>query len=134
MSTTTNGQDWKPRKATLDLIDAAMRVMEQAAADGYKLTLRAVYYGLVSTNEIPNNEKSYKKLSAVLSKARWAGLVDMSAIDDLGRIPATLPSWEDPGDFAAGVIPQYRTDWWRDSPVFCRSLGGESRRCFHRWT
>ena len=32
---------------------------------------------------IANNERSYKRLSEVLNRARWARLLDMTAIDDL---------------------------------------------------
>ena len=43
-----NRADWNPRPATLVLVDAARDVIDEAAGQGYKLTLRAVYYGLVS--------------------------------------------------------------------------------------
>ena len=40
--------DWNPRPAALALVDAARDVIDEAEDQGYKLTLRAVYYGLVS--------------------------------------------------------------------------------------
>lgn len=106
--------DWHPRPATLALVDAARDVIDEAEDQGYKLTLRAVYYGLVSVNAIANNERSYKRLSEVLNRARWAGLLDMTAIDDLQRVVVERPAWDDAADFAAAVVPQYRTDWWAD--------------------
>ena len=105
---------WTPRPATLALVDAARDVIDEAAGQGYKLTLRAVYYGLVSVNAIANNERSYKRLSEVLNRARWAGLLDMTAIDDLQRVVVARPAWDGPEDFATKVVPQYRRDWWRN--------------------
>ena len=104
--------EWTPRPATLALVDAARDVIAEAGGQGYKLTLRAVYYGLISTNAIPNSERSYKKLSEVLNRARWAGLLDMTAIDDLQRVVVARPAWDGPEDFAAAVVPQYRRNWW----------------------
>ena len=104
--------DWNPRPATLATVDAARDVIDEAAAQGYRLTLRAVFYGLVSVNAIANNERSYKRLSEVLNRARWARLLDMTAIDDLQRVIVERPAWDGPADFAESVVPQYRRDWW----------------------
>ena len=95
-----SAEDWTPRAATLALVNAARDVIAEAGEQGYKLTLRAVYYGLVSTNAIPNSERSYKKLSKVLNRARWAGLLDMTAIADLQRVVVIRPAWDGPEAFA----------------------------------
>ena len=112
METETGRADWTPRPATLALVYAARDVIDEAAGQGYKLTLRAVYYGLVSVNAIENNARCYKRLSEVLNRARWAGLLDMTAIDDLQRVVVERPAWTGPDDFAESVVPQYRRDWW----------------------
>jgi hypothetical protein len=49
------------------------------------LTLRQVYYRLVSKNLIPNTKTSYKGLSSQLVKARENGEVDDSKIEDRSR-------------------------------------------------
>ena len=38
----------------------------------------------------------------------------MTAIDDLQRVVMERPAWDDAGDFAAAVVPQYRRDWWQN--------------------
>ena len=55
-------------------------------ASGHRLTLRGVYYALVSANLIANTRSQYKRLSAVLDRARWEGLLSMDALDDRGRV------------------------------------------------
>lgn len=62
-------------------------IVEEYVSDGYVLTLRQLYYQLVSRDVIPNNQKEYSKLSVLLTKGRMAGIVDWSAIEDRGRVP-----------------------------------------------
>ena len=58
--------------------------MDEYAADGYKLTLRQLYYQLVSRTVIENNPASYNRLGVLVSNARLAGLVDWAMIEDQG--------------------------------------------------
>lgn len=105
---------WKPHRKTLAVIEAARRIL---AGYGHRPTLRRVFYELVSADLIPNTERAYKNLSYQLDRARWAGLIDPDAFDDLQRQPDVLPAWDGPGDFVRSVVPQYRSDWWRGAPL-----------------
>jgi len=67
-------------------------VIEKFAAQGYKLTLRQLYYQLVKDNIIPNKKSEYAKLSHLLKNGRMAGVVDFEAIEDRIRIPRR-PYW-----------------------------------------
>ena len=49
---------------------------------GYSLTIRQVYYQLVSRDIIPNKQSEYGKISALVTDARRAGLIDWNAIED----------------------------------------------------
>lgn len=62
-------------------------IIEEYLNDDYVLTLRQLYYQLVSRDVIPNNQKEYAKLSVLLKKGRMAGIVDWEAIEDRGRKP-----------------------------------------------
>ena len=106
---------WKPKPATADIIAAASNVVEAAAKQGYVFTLRRVYYKLVARNIIPNTKRSYKNLSSILDKARWAGYLRPDALEDIERPVLTLPSWRGREEFLRSCISQYRTDWWRDA-------------------
>lgn len=53
--------------------------------DYWPLTLRQVFYQLVSHLSIPNTQNQYKALSAALSKARKDGLIPWEAIEDRTR-------------------------------------------------
>lgn len=68
------------------------QIIEEYAKEGYKLTLRQLYYQLVSRDIIPNRVQEYAKLSNLLVKGRMAGVVDWEAIEDRIRVPF-LPYW-----------------------------------------
>ena len=57
-----------------------------------KLTLRQLYYQLVSRGIIPNNTKEYGKLSYLLTKARMGGIIDWDIIEDRTRSDR-IPYW-----------------------------------------
>ena len=46
-------EEWRPRSETVALIDAAREVLDEAAAGGYRFTLRNVYYALVGARRDP---------------------------------------------------------------------------------
>jgi len=50
-----------------------------------KLTLRQIYYRLVSLGVLPNSIASYKKLGSILVEARKAGKIPYSAMEDRSR-------------------------------------------------
>lgn len=74
---------------------------------GYRLTLRQLYYQLVSRDIIPNKQAEYAKLSKVLVEGRMAGIVDWAAIEDRLRVAEKPPAWDSPQDIMEGVINQY---------------------------
>lgn len=73
------------RAETQTTIDAANEIIRQYAAQGYDMTLRQLYYQMVSRDMIPNRVTEYKRLGDVISKARRAGLIDWNAIVDRTR-------------------------------------------------
>jgi len=85
-------------------------IIEEYANEGYKLTLRQLYYQLVSRGIIPNKASEYAKLSSLLVKGRMAGVVDWDAIEDRIRRPF-LPYWVyDVEDAINDTINSYRLD------------------------
>lgn len=97
----------KANKARLEMVN---NILEEYQADGYVLTLRQLYYQLVSRDVIPNKQIEYTRLSNVLKKGRMAGVVDWDAIEDRVRKPQ-LPYWvHNIPDAIDDLIRQYRLD------------------------
>lgn len=86
------------------------KIIEEYLNDGYKLTLRQLYYQLVSRDIIPNKKLEYAKLSGLLVKGRMGGVIDWEAIEDRIRKPF-LPYWvNNLTDAIQDTIYQYRLD------------------------
>ena len=100
------------RKKSLALIFECEHVIQQYQGEGLLLTLRQLYYQLVSRNVIANNEKSYQNLGRLVSNARLAGLLDWSAIEDRIRVPWIRPEWSSPEEAVEGLLRQYRLPRW----------------------
>lgn len=95
-------------KKNLAMLDIINTVIEEYAKSGYILTLRQLYYQLVSRDIIPNRTQEYVKLSTTLVKGRMAGIVDWSAIEDRTRKPH-LPYYVNGiADAINDTIEQYR--------------------------
>lgn len=75
------------RPESVRMIDTCREILAEYEAEDLKLTLRQLYYQLVSRNEIPNTERSYKNLGKLVSEARLAGLIDWDVIEDRVRVP-----------------------------------------------
>lgn len=92
------------------LLGTVNKIIEEYQADGYKLTLRQLYYQLVSRDVIPNRQPEYAKLSGLLVKGRMAGVVDWDAIEDRLRVPH-IPYWvAGVADAIEDTIKLYRLD------------------------
>jgi hypothetical protein len=95
------------------LIATAIKICDDYRRQGYTLTLRQLYYQLVSKNIVPNTEQSYDRVGSLINDARLAGLVDWSMIEDRGRDTSFNNHWQNPAQFMDSVAPQYAIDTWR---------------------
>lgn len=69
---------------------------------------------MVARDIIPNNERSYKNLGALINDARLAGLIDWNAIEDRTRNIRGRTHWEKPGDVIKAAAYNYHLDYWQD--------------------
>jgi hypothetical protein len=56
--------------ATLVMMARANAIIQEYALQGFDLTLRQLYYQLVSRGVIPNYDREYKRLGKVVNQAR----------------------------------------------------------------
>lgn len=107
----------KFRPAALTIIQTCNEIISAYTAEGYRLSVRQLYYQLVSRNVIENSKSSYDNLVAIMTDARMAGLVDWDAIEDRGRQPVTIPHWTSPREIIATAAEKFRIDKWLDQPA-----------------
>lgn len=101
-------------KKSLDLVATVNTVITEYLADGYRLTIRQLYYQLVARGVIANTVKSYDNVVNLLTNARLAGLVDWDVIEDRTRGFIDRPHWDSGGELLEACANQYHEDLWQD--------------------
>ena len=111
--------DWEPKGQTAKyLLASSIQILDEYAGLGYAITLRQLYYQLVSRGLIPNEQRYYKRLGEVITKAREGGYIDWNAIVDRGRNPVMAAHWQDAGELLQAAARQFRLDRWADQPKY----------------
>lgn len=102
------------QQKTIKLIEAAQHVLTVHNP----MTVRQVYYQLVSGQIVENNRNRYQAVSDALVKARKDGLIEWEWIEDRLRRPRRVSMWEGLEDFAKTAARAYRRDVWASQPVY----------------
>jgi hypothetical protein len=100
--------------ATLDVVEQANVIVAEYLAQGFALSLRQLFYQMVSRALLDNSFKEYKRLGVIVRDGRNGGLIDWDVIEDRARIVNTHSSWDNPADIIGSAADSYKTDWWRD--------------------
>ena len=103
----------KFRQATIDLINQANRIIAEYQQQGFKLTLRQLYYQFVARDLVPNTTQSYKRLGSIINDGRLAGEIDWLAIEDRTRNRKRKSFWNSPADIIDSCSWSYNIDMWR---------------------
>jgi hypothetical protein len=99
---------------TVRLIEAARAVL----ATHHPMTVRQVYYQLVSGQVIKNNRSQYQAVSNALVDARKEGVIPWQWIEDRLRRPRRVSMWDDLADFGETVMRSYRRDVWAEQDAY----------------
>jgi hypothetical protein len=102
------------RAEALGIIRDANRILTEYQRQGYKMTLRQLYYQFVQEGLLPNKQENYKRLGDIINDARLAGMIDWEAIEDLGRYLRENSHWDSPQDVIDACANQFRYDKWAD--------------------
>lgn len=79
---------------------------------GINMTVRQIYYQLVSKHLIENSLKGYKNYNRILTQARKENLIDPFKIVDTSK-PVLIPSsWDNLGEFIQDVRESYKKKIW----------------------
>ena len=118
-------------KVAESIIFNANKVIVSYQAQGYKLTLRQLYYQFIGHDLFPdcwidenynrknglapdtkNTVKNYKKLGDIINDARLAGLIDWDAIEDRTRNLQSTSHWSSPRSIVRACGQQFSVDMW----------------------
>jgi hypothetical protein len=101
-------ESYRPSAQSKILLETIIEIVEDYSQQNLKLTLRQLYYQLVSRDLIPNEEKSYKNIGTIVSRARRGGLLDWDAIEDRVRRPQKPSEFESLKDLVDAALYSYR--------------------------
>lgn len=110
-------QEIKLSQKSLDLIETCNAIIVDWTRRGYTLTLRQIYYQLVSTDVIANDQREYKRIGSIINDGRLAGLIDWEALEDRTRNVRTVSHWDSPEQIVRAVANQYAIDKWEDQLI-----------------
>lgn len=106
----------------MEIVTLCCRIIDEYQEQGYTLSLRQLYYQLVSANAVSNTEASYKKIGDIITDARMAGLCDWDMIEDRNRSTITPPHWDSPADIIDSAAKSYRIAKWDTQPCYCEVM------------
>ena len=93
---------------TRRMLDIAIEVLTAH----HPMTVRQVYYQLVSRHVVKNTRGQYQAVSNLLVGARKSGAIPWAWIEDRTRRPRPVPMWPDLAAFAETARRSYRRDVW----------------------
>lgn len=103
---------------TQEFIAKITEILERFEGQGYKMTLRQLYYQLVAAAYIPNCLASYRVLGRLIANGRMAGLFDWDTIEDRMRKPGLWPSWDSMRQLLLEKVHLFRSDWWDEQDTY----------------
>jgi hypothetical protein len=109
----------KPDKTTATFRTKNRALVERAKAilqAEHPMTLRQLFYRLVSAGALGNARKDYTRLGSVTTRLREAGDVPMHWIVDHVRSTLKPSSWSGLGSFVERWRNAYRKDFWASLP------------------
>lgn len=101
-------------ETTTRLIETAYSILEQQQP----MTIRQLFYRLVSSGEIENSLRDYKRVSSAMTKARESEEIPWAWIVDRSRPTYARSTWNDLEEYGEAVQRCYRRDNWQDQPCY----------------
>lgn len=127
------------KRASEKMIQKINEIVAEYQAGGYVMTVRQLYYQLVSRDVIENTLQSYKRLASLVNDARLAGRLDWDAIEDRTRDFVRRSHWRSGAHILNAVADQFFMDMWADQErrVFVvvekEALVGVLERVCQKW-
>lgn len=102
------------QKKTQELLEEAIEILREQNP----MTVRQLYYQLVSRQVIKNNQSRYNAVSRLMAYARKNGIVPWNWMEDRLRKPRAVSMWDGLEDFAGTAVRAYRLNVWATQPEY----------------
>ena len=108
----------RKRRSKDEVSDFLQRIQGILAEETYGITIRHLYYLLVSAKVIEKTEAAYKNLIAHLSKWRKNGDIDFDAFVDGTRYWSGATLYDDAESALRDCAQSYRRNMWKQQPYY----------------
>lgn len=105
-------RDINLREPSLKIIAFINALIDNYMAQGFKLSVRQLYYQLVARALIENSERSYKRIASIINDGRLAGLIDWEAIEDRNRDVVLKTRWDSGSHIIKACVDSFHMDMW----------------------
>ena len=95
---------------TLELFTPIISILDSYQHQGLQVTLRQLYYQLVTKNIIKNQKNMYQKVGKLVKEGRMCGWIDWDVIEDRIRKPIMHSQWENIQHLLSSAAHSYRKD------------------------
>lgn len=99
---------YRPEAKTVELLHHVIAVIGEYRSAGLVLTLRQLFYQLVSRDILKNTLQEYKRVGEVVSRARRAAILDWEALEDRIRRPFSPPEYENLDSLMQAALNSFR--------------------------
>jgi hypothetical protein len=107
-------EDYNPRGETKDLLARCQSILKDYKDDGLQLTVRQLFYQLVSRDVIANDQSQYNRLQRIVKRGRRSGYLDWEMIVDRGRPLRQRQRWDSPEAIIEASAQSFHLDLWQD--------------------
>lgn len=97
---------------TLAIIAIINEVIDDYQDQGFRLTVRQLYYQLVARAIIPNTLQEYKRVASIINDGKLAGVIDWEAIEDRTREFVRQQRWNSGEQILRAAHDSFHMDMW----------------------
>lgn len=104
--------EYSPKPRNREILKYITKLLASYSKQGISLTIRQIYYKVISKKYLTEVKDPYNTLSVLLTKARDAGLLDWNAIIDRTRTPIKHSEWRNINALLKTGLNAYRLHRW----------------------
>ena len=108
------GKGKRLQKKRRHLLDKAIEIIEKYERGGYRITVRQVFYQMVTLGLIDNNKKEYDRIVEILVDGRMSGEIDWDTVVDRARRRMMPNQFSSMKEFVGVVKDSFRKPRWED--------------------
>lgn len=103
---------------TREHLEKVQALTEEYMRRGIVLTVRQLFYQLVSRGFIENTQRNYDKIQGIANDGRMAGLIDWNSIEDRTRFERENTHWTSPEEILLSAAESYHIDKRLTQPTY----------------